>query len=112
MTETLETKTHEKKVHCWEGLTEYPLDDKDILNKLEFGIERTFNIASKLKVNQYFVAETISPENFGADYFENYINNLKSLGLNLGKGDYEFGYKMPLPEKKEDKRKLIIFRRK
>jgi hypothetical protein len=44
--------------------------------------------------------------------FDKYINDLKSLGLDIGKGECEYGYKMPLPEKGESRRELIIFKRK
>jgi hypothetical protein len=98
------------KVHCWEGLTEYNFGGEDILNHVELGIEGAFNIANNLKVNQYFIAETVSLEIFATNYFDKYLNELKSFGLDIGKGDCEYGYKMPLPEKGEEKRKLIIFR--
>lgn len=41
-----------------------------------------------------------------------YINRLKQEGLDIGKGDSKFGYKMPLPEKDISIRYLQIFRRK
>ena len=41
----------------------------------------------------------------------NYIQMLKQAGLDIGKGDYEFGYKMPVPEKDKSIRYLQIFRR-
>ncbi|MEK6833149.1 MAG: hypothetical protein AABY32_03805 [Nanoarchaeota archaeon] len=113
MVKSLEAKTHDGKTHCWEGLTEYKIDnDEDLINQVELYAEGSFNIANKLKANQYFIAKTVSLVKFGGNYFDNYINNLKSLGLDIGKGNCEYGYKMPLPEKGEDRRKLIIFRRK
>lgn len=41
-----------------------------------------------------------------------YIDSLSEYGLDIGKGDLAFGYKMPTPEKKAKYRDLIIFRRK
>ena len=82
------------------------------MNKVEFGIEGIYNIANNLKVNQYFTAEIVSLEKFVTNYFDKYLNELRLLGLDIGKGECEYGYKMPLPEKGEDRRKLIIFRRK
>jgi hypothetical protein len=105
-------KSLDEKVHCWEGLSEYKFNQDDLLNSSEFGIEGTYNIAQNLKVNQYFIAKIVSPKLFGSNYFDKYLNELKSLGLDIGKGECEYGYKMPLPEKGEEKRKLIIFRRK
>lgn len=100
------------KVHCWEGLTEYKFDKEDIVNLSESDMEGILAIANNLKVNQYFVAKIVSPEIFATNYFERYINELKIEGLDIGKGDCEYGYKMPLPEKGEERRELIIFRRK
>jgi hypothetical protein len=99
------------KVHCWEGLSKYEFNKEDILNNSEFGIEGILNIIKNLKVNQYFVAKIVSPEIFANNYFEKYINELKLEGLDIGKGECEYGYKMPLPEKGEERRKLIIFKR-
>lgn len=47
----------------------------------------------------------------GLDYFDAEIKLYKNAGLDLGKGDAEFGYKMPLPKPEENYRELIIFRR-
>jgi hypothetical protein len=99
------------KVHCWEGLTEYKINQDDLLNSAELGIEGAFNIANNLRVNQYFTAETISSKIFATNYFDKYLNELRLLGLDIGKGDCPYGYKMPLPERGEERRKLIIFRR-
>lgn len=99
------------KVHCWEGLSSYEFDKEDVVNKLELSIEGVFTIANKLKVNQYFIAESVSSEMFNTNYFDKYLEELRYLGLDIGKGDCEYGYKMPLPNKGENKRDLIIFRR-
>ena len=40
-----------------------------------------------------------------------YIRLLMAEGLDIGKGDAEFGYKMPVPEKDAYSRELQIFRR-
>jgi hypothetical protein len=105
-------KSLDGKVHCWEGLSEYKLNQDDFINSVELGIEGIYNLAQNLKANQYFIARIVSPKLFAANYFDKCLNELKSLGLDIGKGDSEYGYKMPLPEKREDERKLIIFRRK
>ena len=41
----------------------------------------------------------------------NYIEFLKDNGLDIGRGNCQFGYKMPLPEKDKSQRYLQIFRR-
>lgn len=40
-----------------------------------------------------------------------YIDRLRQRGLDIGKGDSQFGYKMPIPEKDASTRYLQIFRR-
>ncbi|MFA4887007.1 MAG: hypothetical protein WC595_02235 [Candidatus Nanoarchaeia archaeon] len=42
---------------------------------------------------------------------DNYISCLRQAGLDIGKGEAEYGYKMPIPEKEAGQRQLIIFRR-
>ena len=106
--QNLETKTHN-----WPGLTEYHLDGEDVINKVEFGIEGIYKISKRLKPNQYFIAETITNKKlYDSNYLQKYIDKLREFGLNIGKGDAEYGYKMPLPENQKNfSRSLIIFRR-
>jgi hypothetical protein len=40
-----------------------------------------------------------------------YVDHLIEGGLEIGKGDAEFGYQMPKPGGRDSIRKLIIFRR-
>ncbi len=42
---------------------------------------------------------------------QRYIELLRQEGLDIGKGNAEFGYRMPLPEKGKGVRILRIFRR-
>ena len=39
------------------------------------------------------------------------IRNLRRGGLDIGKGNAEYGYRMPIPKKDTNQRQLIIFRR-
>jgi hypothetical protein len=112
MKRTLETKTHDGKTHCWEGMKEYKLDQDDILNFIEGGVEGIIEVLKRMKPCEYYVVETMPSEIVNTYIFNKYIDNLKSSGLDIGKGDFEYGYKMPLPEKGEERRKLIVFRRK
>lgn len=105
------TESLDKKVHCWEGLTEYIPEIDGVVSMIELGAEGFYKISEKMKPNQYYVVKTMPPEIVNTHIFNKYINALKSLGLDIGKGDCEYGYKMPLPEKGEEKRKLIIFKR-
>ena len=112
MSKTLEIKTREEKKHFWGKPTEYKLNDsEDFLDYVEGEIEGNIKILKKMGLNQYFVVKTLPAEIRNINTFDNYINNLKSLSLDIGKGNCEYGYKMPLPEKGESRRELIIFRR-
>jgi len=43
---------------------------------------------------------------------QGYIDELRNAELDIGDGEAEFGYRMPLPEDRDSReRKLIIFRR-
>lgn len=108
MAETLENKTH-----VWEGLTEYALNNSDdIFNLVEGGLEGTYEILKKMNKNQYLVVETLPIEVKNTDKFSKVMDELKNYGLDIGRGDCEYGYKMPLPSKGDDRRKLIVFKRK
>ena len=52
------------------------------------------------------------PAGVNTQRMQNYLGKLKENGLDIGKGDATFGYKMPLPEKGDARRDLVIFRRK
>ena len=108
MAETLEVKT---KKHCWEELTEYIPEIDGVVSMFELNAEGFYKISEKMKSNQYYIPKTMPAEITNTYIFNKYIEKLKSLGMDIGKGDCEYGYKMPLPEKGEEKRKLIIFRR-
>jgi len=47
----------------------------------------------------------------GIGPMEQYVERLKYAGLDIGKGNAEYGFKMPLPEKDKSNRYLVIFRR-
>ena len=72
-------------------------------------------VLRKLKVSQgtivinsrYNLNRKIDDVKFLNSQIRQYQNN----GLDLGKGDAEFGHRMPLPEPGENYRELIIFRR-
>lgn len=66
-------------------------------------------MASKTKV---FIPHMISNPKKAVQIFEEEIKKLKDAGLDIGKGNAEYGYKMPLPEKdKPPHRRLLIYKR-
>jgi hypothetical protein len=109
MADTLEVKT---KKHCWEKFNEYIPEIGGVVSMFELGAEGFYKISEKMKPNEYYIPTTLPAEITNTYIFNKYIEALKLLGLDIGKGECEFGYKMPLPEKTENRRNLIIFRRK
>ena len=66
-------------------------------------------LEAKMKPGQFYPVRFVSVH--GPEIMENYIRRLQENGLRIGRGDAEFGYKMPLPEKDSAYRQLVIFRR-
>ena len=75
--------------------------------------EDRIEVLRKLKVSQGTVVASNREKHFcnflNRSNFE--IKLYQNAGLDLGKGDAEFGYRMPLPKPGENYRELIIFRR-
>ena len=105
------TEQLEKRTTVWEGLKEHQLDGEELIEFLEFGPEGVAKTLEKIKVNEYLVVESLPAEENNTQKFQNAIAALEREGLDIGKGDAKYGHKMPLPEKYDDRRKLIVFRR-
>jgi hypothetical protein len=59
-----------------------------------------------------FVEEVYQGRNNPEEEMKKYVDSLADAGIDIGKGEKpEFGYRMPMPERGEKYRKLIIFRR-
>lgn len=84
---------------------------EDIINWLEGETEDIINIIKRLQIGQGIVVETISAEMKNTKRFDKYLDKLRVYGLDVNKGDAEYGFKMPLPKKYDSYRELIIFRR-
>jgi hypothetical protein len=76
----------------------------------EYGFSGIAELLQKLKPGEFY-KETIPKGINELKAMERYIKGLQGAGLDIGKGDAAFGYKMPLPEKNKVGRDLIIFRR-
>ncbi len=100
----------EEKTRVWEGLSEYEISSDDFLDSVDGEMEGNVNILRRMQVNQYFVVARMIG---GTDtcYFQRIITELNEEGLDIGKGDAEYGYKMPLSKNGKTGRELIIFRR-
>lgn len=81
----------------WEWMEGEPEDEVKVLKRLKPGQEVSVGtMNAKIKDTMPFQAA---------------IKKYSNAGLNIGKGDSEFGYRMPLPSKDDAHRELIIFRR-
>ncbi len=69
-------------------------------------------LLKRLQINEYTVVASLFPSSDDTSLFQEYLSRLKQLGIDVGKGDTKYGFKMPLPNKEDTDRKLIIFRRK
>ena len=94
-------------------MKEYKVDSDDFMDLVEGGMEEKVNILKKLEVGEFLVVDRMNLA-IGNDTtrFNRYIEQLRETGLDVGRGDVEYGFKMPLPEKNDAFRKLIVFRRK
>lgn len=101
-------KTIERQVeHCWKPMEEYKISGKDSFDWIEGSVNERIEIIRKMKPNQYI--SIVSRGNIRI--FNRIIENIKDEGLDIGKGNCEYGYRMPLPINGDTNRKLIIFRR-
>lgn len=101
--------------HVWEPLKkhELTLEEKEIL-EFDGTKDGKIEILNRLKVGEFLVImrEITDQERLlDTTYFQNYVTYLHRIGVEIGKGDAEYGFKMPLPENGQAYRELIIFRR-
>jgi len=99
------------EIYSWPKLQEYELSSREKLEFSEGGIEGRVGLLRKFKSNQFLVVCTLPASQKNIGPFEKYIDELVYLGLDVGKGNAEYGFKMPLPKKGDLERGLIIFRR-
>ncbi len=82
----------------------------ELADLLDGDVERVIEIIERFNRGEFYkksyLVETKTPARM-----TEYISLLAQSGLDIGKGDSDFGYRMPLPEKKDTHRDLIIFRR-
>ena len=83
----------------------------DVIISLEGTLDEVVECLKKFKVGEYW-EKYFSPKNLkNTTPLLNYIKQLEREGLDIGKGEAQFGYKMPLPKKDQNIRYLQIFRR-
>ena len=86
----------------------------DILDCLESNPSETAELLKRFKPGEYWEKPFQVPRGKDSNYtgpIMAYIEQLQQSGLDIGKGDCEFGYKMPIPQKGASQRVLQVFRR-
>lgn len=73
--------------------------------------ELTTILEQELKPKQFYTIKIFNNPK-ALRIMEAAIATLKKAGLDIGKGETIFGYKMPIPKKEDAYRQLIIYRRK
>ncbi|MEK6906506.1 MAG: hypothetical protein AABW81_02700, partial [Nanoarchaeota archaeon] len=106
-----EKQRHAPGEHIWEGLKKKSLSLEEETDFLLNETNGLVNLIKRLKHKEYIETISLPSSETNTTKFSKYIEELKDYGLDIGKGDSEYGYKMLLPEKGESFRKLIIFRR-
>ena len=89
--------------HHWQPMEEYRPNVIEQFDLMEEEQNKA-DIIRKLKSNQYIILA----ENGDVNKFNLIINQLKQEGLDIEKGNHEYGWKMPLIGKR---RELRIFKR-
>ncbi len=94
------------------GLTKQEFDSDDNVFILDDGPARDIAelLNEKLETNKFY-SKTFRDSPNVVNIMNNYIRGLKEGGLDIGKGDAEFGYQMPLELTEYQRRELRIFRR-
>ena len=102
----------EEKERVWNDLELYIIEDraeKSLYDDRDF--KTRVDILRRLRLGQYIPVDEMKAGGTNTIRFQNYIELLRREGLDIGKGDAEYGYKMPLPKGNAPYRELIIFRR-
>ena len=85
-------------------------NSKEKADLLEGKVEDAIGILEKFKRGEFY-RKGYLVDSRSVSKMDGYILALSEAGLDIGKGDSDFGYQMPLPKIKELTRDLIIFRR-
>lgn len=83
---------------------------EDIVEELEATHEETIRLLEEFKTNEMW--EKTFRNTLDTRIMQGYVNRLQQEGLDIGKGDTTFGYRMPLSDKRAPHRVLQIYRRK
>ncbi len=113
-----------EKERVWHDLKRREFDlstgeGQDNSDDLRLGdLEARVRVLRKLSAGEYVTVYKIPDDEShtmdlsDTSYFQGRIEALRRAGLDIGKGDAEYGYRMPVPKGGAKERHLIVFRRK
>lgn len=82
-----------------------------IIEAFESTPKETVELLERFSIGEYWERAFYYKNLIDATIILRYIQRLKQEGLDIGRGNAEFGYKLPIPEKGASARYLQIFRR-
>jgi hypothetical protein len=82
----------------------------DIIECLEATAEEVVVLLSNFNVGEYWEKPFTHSNLQDTIPLQRYMDKLRNAGLDIGKGNSEFGYRMPIPEKNTSIRYLHIYR--
>ena len=96
----------------WEELKPHQFSNIEYIDLADGHSGEVAGLLGKLRPNEYYSRTFTLDGNINDTRpLERYISLLQEAGLKIGKGDLEYGYRMPIPKKDTNQRQLIIFRR-
>ncbi len=111
-----QTKTLEE--HAWSQQVEHRLtsEEGEILQFGDRSVDSYAEVLRRLNTGEYLPIRFSLGDMRVRDirdtrYLQAYVQALNRNGLNVGRGDAEYGFKMPTPENEDNRRELVIFRR-
>ncbi|MBI2106917.1 hypothetical protein HYT57_02935 [Candidatus Woesearchaeota archaeon] len=105
-------KGTEQRTRAWPEQLEYVLTLEEVheLSANDYDAKSVAGVLPRLSAGRYMVV-TRTEVKLGMQPLYDYIAALNHFGIDVGKGDSQYGFRMPLPKKGDEKRKLIVFRR-
>ena len=103
---------HDPGVRIWKEPTEYKLPEDARKDWKRKGLEERYEYLRQIPAGNYLVIDYLPAREQNTRPFFEDIKQLEELGLEIRKDEEAiFGFKMPLAEKGERERPLIIFKR-
>ena len=110
MNDKMEIGQSDNVVHQHKGLVEHQLTEDDIVALFEGDIEEHMELLRRLEPGEYLDIKGFNTGK-GSEAPIAYVGRLREDGLDIGRGNAEYGFKIPVPGKHDIHRILRVFRR-